>query len=217
MSSNPTNLDNRNLKAHMWPDGNLSNPSSLPDIYDNSGQIVTNDTRILSNSSAIDIGDSPNSNTGDPLRLAFIKVNNFMEAMYWTNSAIDSDITEIKTDVNNFTLGLDSKLDSEYARVNAVIKALDMELDSEYTARIANQVVQQMSLDSDSIVIQAIQSFGYIASSTAPASPTNGRLWFDTTNDTFNLYSSAAGGWLNVGSVTNTSGSFLFSTDGGSF
>ena len=149
MPSNPTNLKNRNLKAHMWHSGNLSNPDTLPDVYDNEGQIVTKDTRLLSNSSAVDIGDSPNSNTGDPLRLAFIKVNNFMEASFWTNEAIDSDITEaykkldseerarkdtdsdlksaIDSDINDlrlFKIQIDSKMDSEYTRVNSSLSAL---------------------------------------------------------------------------------------------
>lgn len=242
MPSNPTNLKNRNLKAHMWHSGNLSNPDTLPDVYDNEGQIVTKDTRLLSNSSAVDVGDSPNSNTGDPLRLAFIKVNNFMEASFWTNTAIDSDITEVKTDINNVLVTLDSKLDSEYARVNSVInnvlvtldskldseyarvnsviKSLDLELDSEYAARIANQIAQQISLDSDSIVIQKLAGLSsqYSTGTASQASPlVNGVMWYDTTNSILKIYNSASSAWIDVGSVSNASGSYQFSTDGGSF
>lgn len=220
MSSNPTNLNNRNLKAHLWPTGNLSDPNSLPDIYDNNGLVVTKDTRLLSNSSAVDVGDSPNSNTGDPLRLAFIKVNNFMEASFWTNTAIDSDITEVKTDINNVLVTLDSKLDSEYARVNSVIKSLDLELDSEYAARIANQIAQQISLDSDSIVIQKLAGLSsqYSTGTASQASPlVNGVMWYDTTNSILKIYNSASSAWIDVGSVSNASGSYQFSTDGGSF
>ena len=42
----------------------------------------------------VDVGDSPNSNTGDPLRLAFVKINNFIEASYWTSAAIDSELQD---------------------------------------------------------------------------------------------------------------------------
>lgn len=90
--------ENRNLRAHLNPTGNLTDPLLLPDVIDHDGNILNtlSTKRILNSVSAVDIGDSPNSNTGDPLRLAFIKLNNFMEASYWTSDSVDSEIHQIR-------------------------------------------------------------------------------------------------------------------------
>ena len=66
------------------------------------GVIAFNDSnRIVKNNVRINIGSSPNSNTGDPLRTAFIKVGNFMEAVYRADSDKDLRIKRFETPVGD--------------------------------------------------------------------------------------------------------------------
>ena len=66
------------------------------------GTISFNDAnRIVKNNVRINIGSSPNSNTGDPLRTAFIKVGNFMEAVYRADSDKDLRIKRFETPVGD--------------------------------------------------------------------------------------------------------------------
>ena len=66
------------------------------------GVIAFNDSnRIVKNNVRINIGSSPNSNTGDPLRTAFIKVGNFMEAVYRADSDKDLRIKIFETPVGD--------------------------------------------------------------------------------------------------------------------
>ena len=67
-----------------------------------SGTLAFNDSnRIVKNNVRINIGSSPNSNTGDPLRTAFIKVGNFMEAVYRADSDKDLRIKRFETPVGD--------------------------------------------------------------------------------------------------------------------
>ena len=67
-----------------------------------SGTLSFNDAnRIVKNNVRINIGSSPNSNTGDPLRTAFIKVGNFMEAVFRADSDKDLRIKRFETPVGD--------------------------------------------------------------------------------------------------------------------
>jgi len=67
-----------------------------------SGTLPFNDaSRIVKNNVRINIGSSPNSNTGDPLRTAFIKIGNFMEAVYRADSDKDLRVKRFETPVGD--------------------------------------------------------------------------------------------------------------------
>ena len=86
---------NRRLDFHLYPQGrSVSEPDLIPNVQDSDGNIIqyTSSNRITSESTVVDIGTSPNSNDGDPLRTAFIKINNFIEAEYLTNEIIDQEL-----------------------------------------------------------------------------------------------------------------------------
>lgn len=79
----------KNLPEILYPQGNATDPNNLrpmviPDVLDSDGNPVyfTSNARLVSQVSGVDVGDSPNSNTGDPLRTAFVKIDNIVEAMY---------------------------------------------------------------------------------------------------------------------------------------
>lgn len=83
----------RHLTSHLQPSG-----ANNPPVLDSDGQEVryTGVNRITDEGTVVDIGTSPNSNDGDPLRTAFLKINNFIEASYWTNSEVNEAITQIQ-------------------------------------------------------------------------------------------------------------------------
>lgn len=92
------------LEEHLYPRGrSVSEPNSLPNVLDSDGAIVTyySDKRKTTQSTVVDLGDSPNSNNGDPLRTAFAKINNFIEASYWVNEAINQQLTIINQRLND--------------------------------------------------------------------------------------------------------------------
>lgn len=69
----------------LFPQGNkTSGPTVIPDVLDSDGNPVffTDTRRFVSQATSVDVGDSPNSNTGDPLRTAFVKIDNIVEALY---------------------------------------------------------------------------------------------------------------------------------------
>jgi hypothetical protein len=102
-------LDRRNLQYHLWPRGNLDNSSLLPDVIDSDGNIVNSTAnKFTTVATVVDVGDSPSSNSGDPLRVAFIKLNNFIEASYWTNSAVVKDIDSVREEVRIIRVENDS-------------------------------------------------------------------------------------------------------------
>lgn len=88
------------LEAHLYPRGKSAiEPDTMPSVLDSDGDEVMyyGGNRITSESTVVDLGDAPNSNTGDALRTAFIKINNFMEANYWVNDSINQKLGEIET------------------------------------------------------------------------------------------------------------------------
>lgn len=95
----------------LYPRGKSSAlPDVMPSVLDSDGDEVTyfDGKRKTTESTVVDIGDSPNSNTGDALRTAFIKINNHMEAIYWWSEQInhkfadiDSDMAAVKTRLTN--------------------------------------------------------------------------------------------------------------------
>lgn len=78
----------KNLPDILYPQGNnttgLPQPNVIPDVLDSDGNPVffTSTKRFVSQVTGVDVGDSPNSNTGDPLRTAFVKLDNITEALY---------------------------------------------------------------------------------------------------------------------------------------
>ena len=90
---------NRRLDFHLYPQGrSVSEPDLIPNVQDSDGNIIqyTSSNRITSESTVVDIGTSPNANDGDPLRTAFIKINNFIEAEYLTNEIIDQELNRLE-------------------------------------------------------------------------------------------------------------------------
>mgnify|MGYP000229163700 CR=1 FL=1 len=86
------------LEDHLYPRGrDADTPDIMPDVLDSDGNPVSyfdntrpnGGKRITNERTVVDIGDNPNTNTGDPLRTAFVKINNFIEASYWVNEGIN--------------------------------------------------------------------------------------------------------------------------------
>lgn len=83
----------KNLPDILYPKGNDTQgtvmPNVIPDVLDSEGNPVffTDTRRFVTQVSAVDVGDSPNSNTGDPLRTAFVKIDNIIEALYRNDAA----------------------------------------------------------------------------------------------------------------------------------
>jgi hypothetical protein len=98
MATNPNTVT-----AHPTNLADYLDPASLtvaPDVKDENGNVVVYNQKITNERIVVDLGDSPNSNTGDPLRLAFVKINNFIEAAYQVNRAIDSEIQSLSTEID---------------------------------------------------------------------------------------------------------------------
>ena len=105
MSSSPINLDH-----YLWPKGkSVAEPDLMPSVKDSDGDVVDfyDEKRKTTQATVVDLGDSPNSNNGDPLRTAFAKINNFIEASYWWSDGLvqkhndhDSDFNELFTTFN---------------------------------------------------------------------------------------------------------------------
>lgn len=90
---------NRRLDYHLYPQGrSASEPTLIPNVKDSDGGIVqyTSNKRRTSESTVVDIGTAPNANDGDPLRTAFIKINNFIEAEYITNEILDQELNRLE-------------------------------------------------------------------------------------------------------------------------
>jgi len=90
------------LEFHLYPRGRSANePDLMPSVLDSDGNAVlfTSVKRKTTEATVVNLGDSPNSNNGDPLRTAFTKINNFIEASYWTNEGINQKFKDIDSDV----------------------------------------------------------------------------------------------------------------------
>ena len=91
------------LPDHLWPKGrSITEPDLMPAVRDSDGNTVlfTSNRRKTTESTVVDLGDSPNSNNGDPLRTAFAKVNNFIEATYWWDESINQKFRDIDSELN---------------------------------------------------------------------------------------------------------------------
>lgn len=73
-----------------------SNKPSLVDPANSNSVIPLTDYTVNTNT-RVNTGTSPNSNDGDPLRTAFQKINNFIEASYRTNVNVNADITSLSS------------------------------------------------------------------------------------------------------------------------
>lgn len=106
----------RRLEDHLYPAGTAADPNITPSVLDSDGVAITYTSakRKTNESTVVDVGDASNSNTGDPLRNAFIKVNNFMEASYWANESIVKDIDVVV-----------ARIDSDSAVVSSLVTRMD--------------------------------------------------------------------------------------------
>lgn len=89
------------LEFHLYPKGrSAAEPDLMPSVKDGDGVTVlfTSEKRKTTEASVVNLGDSPNSNNGDPLRTAFAKINNFIEASYWTNESINKKFNDIDSE-----------------------------------------------------------------------------------------------------------------------
>ena len=92
------------LENILYPKGkSASDPSTMPSVLDSDGNDLDyfDVRRKTSESTVVDIGDSPNSNTGDALRTAFIKINNFIEANYWWSDSINAKLNDLDSDISS--------------------------------------------------------------------------------------------------------------------
>ena len=90
------------LDFHLYPKGRSAlEPDLMPNVLDSDGNTVvfTSEKRKTSEGTVVNLGTSPNSNNGDPLRTAFAKVNNFIEASYWTNEGINQKFRDIDSEL----------------------------------------------------------------------------------------------------------------------
>jgi len=99
------------LEEILYPKGKSATlPDILPSVLDSDSQEVEyfGTNRKTSESTVVNIGDSPNSNTGDALRTAFIKMNNFMEAVYWWSDEINHKFNDLDSDIQHLQTALDN-------------------------------------------------------------------------------------------------------------
>lgn len=105
------------LEDHLYPRGrSVNEPTLMPNVLDSDGNAIpfNSPKRKTTEATVVNLGDSPNSNNGDPLRTAFAKINNFIEASYWANEAINQKLGANDSELRDgiFIFG---DIDSEYA------------------------------------------------------------------------------------------------------
>ena len=99
------------LEQILFPRGkSTALPNVMPSVLDSDGLEVEyfGTNRKTTEATVVDIGDSPNSNTGDALRTAFIKMNNFMEAVYWWSDEINHKFNDLDSDIQHLQTALDN-------------------------------------------------------------------------------------------------------------
>lgn len=140
--------DAADLVNRLSPKGN----SQLPSVLDAEGNEITyfNPNRITDETAVVDIGDSPNSNTGDPLRTAFIKMNNFIEAVYQQNVLLQAKLDQIDSDMIYFKRRLDGP--DETIAGNTVSPAenpfsIDSDFEAYKTAQDASFAALKLAVD----------------------------------------------------------------------
>jgi hypothetical protein len=97
-----------NLSDHLYPRGKSSlEPNVMPNVLDSDGIPIDyySPNRKTSEATVVNLGSAPNSNDGDPLRTAFGKINNFMEASYWANQSVVEEIVYLTDLVTNIDGG----------------------------------------------------------------------------------------------------------------
>lgn len=132
-------MANRNLKDILKPNyGDTAGEIGVAPVIGNDGGDLDfgSNKRLVKNNVRINIGSSPNSNTGDPLRTAFIKVGNFMEAAYIADSDKDRRLLRLEKNAK----------DSDFRFLGPIVK---------------NNIDNSASLDSD-----IAAEVGYIDSDT---------------------------------------------------
>ena len=88
-------MPNTLLSDYLTKSGSVNRPN-LTDPA-NSNAVISENQYTVNNNTRVDVGSSPNANDGDPLRTAFQKLNNFIEAVYRTNLNINTDITTLSS------------------------------------------------------------------------------------------------------------------------
>ena len=152
----------RYLEKHLYPKGrSTTEPDLMPNVLDSDSNPISflDPKRKTNESTVVNLGSSPNSNDGDPLRTAFAKLNNFIEASYWTNESLNQEIEamliNIQENADNIAIfggGLDS--DVNYLK-NVTIPLLIADLDSDSLVLQSLQAqVDLLSSNADSDVVE---------------------------------------------------------------
>ena len=153
----------RRLEDHLYPAGTKTDPTLQPSVLDSDGATVTytSTKRKTTEVTVVDVGDSANSNTGDPLRNAFIKINNFIEASYWTNETVarDMDWMERRLDSDEILIADHTKrLDSDQREIQRLKTEFNELFDSEYRKNADWFAYAQQKFDSDEAAIQQLRT-----------------------------------------------------------
>jgi len=88
-------MANTLLSDYLTKSGSINRPS-LTDPA-NSNAVISENQYTVNTNTRVNVGSSPNANDGDPLRTAFQKLNNFIEAVYRTNVNVNADITTLSS------------------------------------------------------------------------------------------------------------------------
>jgi hypothetical protein len=193
-------MTNRNLSDILKPNygDDVGEVGIAPVKNDAGSEVSFNATsRKVKNNVRINIGNSPNSNTGDPLRTAFIKIGNFMEAVYATDSDKDRRLARLERPTG----------DSDF-RILGVKSSAQIQWDSDetYTKRgvsggIDSDAFKNLS-EGDVVILstnvpsQSRQSFRDNYARSNPA----GRIDINTVNVRNGEYGITAPAYLRVGS-----------------
>lgn len=88
-------MANTLLSDYLTKAGSTNRPS-ITDPANNNAVVSENDYTV-NNNTRVNVGSSPNANDGDPLRTAFQKLNNFIEAVYRVNANVNTDISTLSS------------------------------------------------------------------------------------------------------------------------
>ena len=168
------------------------------------GTNITNVNTVAGNTANINAVAADATDIGTvATNIANVNTAAGISANITTVAGIAADVTAAATNASDI-----SAIAAEVAKVVTVANDLN-EATSEIDV-VANNIANVNLVGADiAAVINAsnnlsdINAFGdtYFIDATAPASPTIGDLWFDTTSDTMKVY--GASGWQNAGSSVN--------------
>ena len=149
----------RRLDRHLNP--NVQNPQ----VLDSDGAIVRvgSDDRITDNRLAVNLGSSPNSNDGDPLRTAFSKINNFIEASYWTSDAVDASLRQLNQngpflgvrDYADFPVVFEPALETSDIRIGVLKTDIEANTINSFSALYQNITTTGLSVNEGRVVLKA--------------------------------------------------------------